>query len=464
MKRLLPFTLLFAALPGALGAQARPPSPEFRISYEEETLPNGLKVIYHVDRSAPVAAVDIWYDVGSKHEQPGRTGFAHLFEHMMFMGSRNVGQREHYDLLAEAGTRAGPDANGTTSFDRTNYFEQFSSNYLERALWLEADRMGTLLETLTPEKLDLQRDVVKNERRQSYDNQPYGIWMEKLLSHTFPAGHPYSHSVIGSMADLSAATLDDVRSFFRTYYAPNNAVLAVVGDIDVAEAKRLVRKHFGDIPRGPDAPPLRDASLPAKIGASPREVVDDANAPAPRVYVAYRMPPARDPRAESVQLLASIIGGLQSSALDESLVRRQQIATGVSAFNFGLLDGADLLVVTATGKPGSDPDALERALLAELDRMGQEITSEALGRARATRRFQVVNGLQNMGGFGGRADLLAEAWTYHRDPNWVNTRLAKYDAVTVEGVRALAAERLTPDNRAVVVFVPRKNSPEKVGQ
>jgi len=461
MRRLLLSTLLAAGLPAAAGAQAAPGGP-LRIAYEEETLPNGLKVIYHVDRSTPVAAVDIWYNVGSKHEQPGRTGFAHLFEHVMFMGSRNVGPREHYDLLAEAGTRAGPDANGTTGYDRTNYFEQFASNYLERALWLEADRMGTLLETLTPQKLDLQRDVVKNERRQSVDNQPYGLWQEKLLAHVFPAGHPYHHVVIGSMEDLSAATLDDVRSFFKTYYAPNNAVLVVAGDMDVAQAKQMVRKHFGGIPRGPEPPPLRDASLPARIGASPREVVEDANAPAPRVYVGFRMPPAKDPRGEAVEMLASILGGLESSVLDESLVRRQQVATSVSAFNFGMVDGADLLVVTATGKPGSSADSLERALVAELDRAAQTITPAALDRARTNRRFQYVNGLQRMGGFGGRADLLAEAWTYYRDPNWVNTRLAEYAAVKMEDLRALVAERLTPDNRATIVFVPAKK--ERVGQ
>ncbi|HEU0054019.1 MAG TPA: pitrilysin family protein, partial [Longimicrobium sp.] len=249
MRRLLLALPLAALLPGALAAQGRPANEGVRIDYVEDSLPNGLKVIYHVDRSTPVAAVDIWYNVGSKHEQPGRTGFAHLFEHMMFKGSRNVGDGRHFALLEDAGARAGSDINGTTWFDRTNYFEQVPSNQLELALWLEADRMGTLLETLTPEKLDNQREVVKNERRQGVDNQPYGTWLEKLLPRGFPAGHPYSHTVIGSMEDLSAASVDDVKNFFRTYYAPNNAVLVVAGDIDVEQAKALVRKHFADIPR-----------------------------------------------------------------------------------------------------------------------------------------------------------------------------------------------------------------------
>src|SRR5512132_4450038 len=218
-------------------------SPELRIDYTQETLPNGLTVLYHVDHSTPVAAVLLWYNVGSKMEQPGRTGFAHLFEHMMFKGSKNVADGQHWALLEKAGGRAGADINGTTSWDRTNYFEQLPSNQLDLALWLEADRMGTLTETLTQAKLDNQREVVKNERRQSYDNQPYGSWLEKALTYVYPESHPYHHSVIGSMTDLTNASIDDVKSFFRTYYAPNNAVVAIAGDIDLEQAKALVRKH-----------------------------------------------------------------------------------------------------------------------------------------------------------------------------------------------------------------------------
>src|SRR5687768_1509481 len=221
MKRLL-FALAAAALlPGVTVAQPAAVPESIRIDFVEETLPNGLHVIYHVDRSTPVVAVDIWYNVGSKHEQVGRTGFAHLFEHMMFKGSRNVPDGQHFGLLEGAGARAGSDINGTTSWDRTNYFEQVPSNRLELALWLEADRMGTLLETLTPEKLENQRQVVMNERRQGVDNQPYGVWVERMQSLIFPEGHPYRHPVIGSMADLGAATTEDVSNFFRTYYAPN---------------------------------------------------------------------------------------------------------------------------------------------------------------------------------------------------------------------------------------------------
>jgi len=441
------------------GAQAGNPgkSPELRIDYTQETLPNGLTVLYHVDHSTPVAAVLLWYNVGSKMEQPGRTGFAHLFEHMMFKGSRNVADGQHFALLEAAGARTGPDMNGTTDYDRTNYFEQLPSNQLELALWLESDRMGTLTETLTKEKLDNQREVVKNERRQSRDNQPYGSWLEKTGELVFPESHPYHHSVIGSMEDLSAASVTDVQNFFKTYYAPNNAVLVVAGDIDVPQAKAMVRKYFGPIPRGPVPPRLANMSLPATIGREQRIVVQDALAPAPAVFVAYRVPPAKDRRAEVASLLAKVIGGGSSSRLDESLVRRQQIATTVTGLKLGLADGADMLVFIANGKPGSNADSLERALLAELAG-ASSFTQSELDRARALERFQFVNGLQTTGGFGGRADLLARGWTFFRNPNYVNTVLGEIDRVKLADLNALAAERLVPTNRAILVYVPVKKT------
>ena len=459
--RPLPHALLLAALlPGALAGQAarraRPAGPQaVRIAYTEETLPNGLKVLYHVDRSTPVAAVDIWYNVGSKMEQPGRTGFAHLFEHVMFKGSRNVPDGQHYALLEGAGARSGSDINGTTTWDRTNYFEQLPSNQLELALWLEADRMGTLADVLTTAKLDNQREVVKNERRQSVDNQPYGSWLEKMLAYGFPDGHPYHHSVIGSMEDLSAASLDDVRSFFRTYYAPNNAVLVVAGDIDVTQAKALVRKHFGWIPRHAPPPPLRDATLPATIGREQREVVRDANAPAPAVFVAYRVPPARDSRTSAVEMLSEMLSG-RSAPLYEALVRRDGVATSVGVFNLGLVDGADLLVVNASGRPGSSADSLEAALLRELDGAAAALTADGLERARAQSRYALVNSLQRTGGFGGRADVLAQGYTFYHDPNWVNTRLGDLGRVTLADVQAVARERLVPANRVILVYVPSR--------
>jgi len=459
---------LLCLVAGTAGAQAgktmqQGKSPELRIDYTQETLPNGLTVLYHVDHSTPVAAVLLWYNVGSKMEQPGRTGFAHLFEHMMFKGSKNVADGQHWALLEAAGGRAGADINGTTSWDRTNYFEQIPSNQVELALWLESDRMGTLTETLTKEKLDNQREVVKNERRQSVDNQPYGSWLEKSEELMFPESHPYHHSVIGSMADLSAASVEDVRSFFKTYYAPNNAVLVIAGDIDVPQTKAMVRKYFGPIPRGPNPPRLANMNLPTIIGREQRVVVQDALAPAPRIYVAYRVPAEKDRRAPVVDVLASVIGGGSSSRLDETLVRRQQIATSVTAFNLNLADGADMLVFVATGKPGSSPDSLERALLAELAGTSSFTQSE-LERAKALQRFSFVDGLQTTGGFGGRADLLAEGWTYFHDPNFVNTALRHIDRVTLDDLNALGRERLVPANRVVLVYVPVKKAASQTSE
>jgi predicted Zn-dependent peptidase len=430
-------------------------SPELRVDYTKETLPNGLTVIYHVDHTTPVAAVLLWYNVGSKMEQPGRTGFAHLFEHMMFQGSKNVGKGQHFALLEAAGGRGGSDINGTTNWDRTNYYEQLPSNQLELALWLEADRMGTLIEAMDQAKLDNQREVVKNERRQSVDNQPYGTWPEKMEEALFPEGHPYHHDVIGSMADLSAATLTDVEGFFKTYYAPNNAVLVVAGDIDVPQAKEMVRKHFGSIARGPKVPALANMRLPASVGHEQRFVVVDSQIPAPAVYIGYRVPSAKDSRAPVVSILGDVMGGGRSSRLYDALVRRQQIATGASSGNFGLADGADMLIFTATGKPGSSPDSLERALLVELAGVSS-FTQPELDRARASERFAFVNALQTMGGIGGRADRLAEGWTYFHDPNYVNGVLREYDRVKLADLNALALERLIPANRVILVYVPAK--------
>ena len=426
------------------------------IDYTEETLPNGLHVIYHVDRSTPVAAVLLWYNVGSRVEQPGKTGFAHLFEHMMFQGSKNVPKTGHFSLLEAAGGRAGADINGTTNTDRTNYFEQIPSNQVELALWLEADRMGTLTETLTQEKLDNQREVVKNERRQSYDNQPYGIAFERIEEDLYPEGHPYHHDVIGSMADLSAASRQDVIDFFKTYYAPNNAVLVVAGDIDVPQVKGMVHKYFGPIPRGKPVPPLRSMAVAPIVGREQRIVVNDSLAVAPAVYIGFRVPPVKNKQAPIVSLLGDVIAGGKSSRLYESLVRGQQAATNVFSFNFGFADGADMFIIGAVGKPGSSPDSLEKALLAEVAKLPGRFTQAELDRAKAGERFGFVNGLQTTGGFGGQADRLAEGWTFFHDPNHVNTILTGLNAVTLAQLNGLARERLIPNNRVIAVFVPVK--------
>jgi zinc protease len=449
-------SLLFLAA-GPAAAQAGK-SPELRIDYTTETLPNGLTVVYHVDHTTPVAAVLLWYNVGSKMERSGKTGFAHLFEHMMFQGSKNVPKGQHFALLEAAGGRAGADINGTTDNDRTNYFEQIPSNQVELALWLESDRMGTLTQTLTQEKLDNQREVVKNERRQSYDNQPYGTSDEKIEEAIFPAGHPYQHDVIGSMADLSAASLEDVKTFFNTYYAPNNAVLVVAGDIDVPQVKRYVAKYFGPIPRGPKVPPLANMSVPAIVGREQRIVVNDSLAPAPGVFISYRMPAATDPRGPTVDLLADAIANGKSSRLYETLVRQQQVATQVYGYASKLASGADMLNFGAIGKPGASADSLARALISVLDGATGAITQTDLDRARATERFRFINGLQTMGGFGGRADRLAEGWTFFHDPNHVNKQLGEYDRVTLADINKLSRERLVAANRVIAVYVPARKA------
>ena len=431
---------------------------EVRIDYTEQTLPNGLHVIYHVDHTTPVAAVLLWYNVGSKVEQPGKTGFAHLFEHMMFEGSKNVPKGGFWSLTEGAGGRGGSDINGTTNNDRTNYFEQLPSNQVELALWLEADRMGTLTETLTQEKLDNQREVVKNERRQSLDNQPYGTAFERVEEALYPPGHPYHHDVIGSMADLSAATREDVISFFKTYYAPNNAVLVIAGDIDVPKVKLLVRKYFAPIPRGPAVPPLAKMSLPPIVGVEQREVVNDSLAVAPAVYVGFRVPAVTDPRWAQVSLLGDVIGGGKSSRLYEALVRTQK-ATQAFSFNWGMSTGTDMFFIGAIGSPGGSADSLEKAVMTQIASMNGNFTQAELNRAKAGERFSFVNGLQTTGGFGGQADRLAEGWTFFHDANRVNKYLPDIDAVTLSQLNSLARERLVPANRVTIVFVPARKTP-----
>jgi len=432
------------------------------LAFTLDTLPNGLRVVYHVDRAAPLASVVVWYNVGSKNEEPGRTGFAHLFEHMMFQGSKNVKDDQHFRLLERVGAAAGRDINGTTWTDRTNYFESLPPQHLSLALWLESDRMGFLLDAVTPAKLENQREVVKNERRQGVDNQPYGTWFEYTFGYAFPDDHPYHHPVIGSMKDLSAASLDDVSAFFRTYYAPNNAVLVIAGDFDLAEARRLVTQYFGSLPRGPAVPPAPDMAVPSQVGRQVRAVVPD-NVPLPRVYAAFRIPPLRDRDGwYAAEVLARILGDGRSSRLYAALVRDQQVASTVNAFTFGLLDGADLLVVTATAKPGVTADSLERAVLAEIERArATPPAAEELRRVVNRAQYQLADQLQSLGGFGGRADQLAQYTTFFGDPGEVNRVLDRFAAVKAEAVAGLARERLVEANRVMLIYVPRPQPPRE---
>ncbi|MCU0506176.1 MAG: insulinase family protein [Chloroflexi bacterium] len=423
-----------------------------RVTFTYERLANGLRCIYAPDALAPVVAVNVWYGVGSKHEVPGRTGFAHLFEHVMFQGSAHVGKAEHISLVQAAGGTM----NGTTWLDRTNYFETLPSHRLDLALWLEADRMATLLDALNQENLDNQRDVVKNEKRSSYDNQPYGLWSHKLQAHLFPPEHPYHHPTIGSMEDLDAASIEDVAAFFRTYYAPNNAVLSVVGDFDPAEARAAVERYFGPIASAPPAPPLPDMGLPLSLGGEVREVVED-RVPLTRIYVGFRAPVFGDPRLRALEIGGQILAGGKGSRLHRRLVREERIAQDVTFFVMGFVGGASIAAGWATVRPGVDTARVEAAYLEELDRIAREpVTADELGRAHALVETESLAALQRVED---RADQLSMYATLFDDPDRINRELDGYLAVTADDVRAVAADVFRQENRAVVTYVPAEGGP-----
>lgn len=411
-------------------------------------LANGLRVILAEDHATPVVAVNLWYHVGSANEREGRTGFAHLFEHMLFQGSENVGANEHFELVQ----RAGGTLNGSTWLDRTNYFETMPSHELELALWLEADRMARLLPAMTQQKLDTQRDVVMNERRWSVDNQPYGTWWERLPALCYPPSHPFHHSLIGSFADLEAASLEDVATFFRTYYTPDNAVLTIAGDFDPAQARALVERHFGGIPRGTGRPPLPPMELPPTFGGWLRQTVEDAVA-APRLFLAFRIPPFGAADWYAASLLAAILGNREGSRLARALVREQAIASSATAFTFDLPKGADLLVCDVTARPGVAASALEGAVVAVVDRVLEEgVTQPEMDRALAVFETEWVAGLQSAGS---RADKLSQYATYFDDAARVNGELDRYRALRPADVAAGARRVLGTDNRASLMYVPR---------
>ena len=324
-----------------------------QIPIETFKLDNGLFVTLSEDHTAPIVAVNLWYHVGSANERAGRTGFAHLFEHMLFQGSASVSANEHFELVQ----RAGGTLNGSTWLDRTNYYETVPSNQLELALWLEANRMGYLLPAMTQQKLDTQRDVVQNERRWSMDNQPYGSWWERLPALCFPASHPFHHSLIGSMSDLDAASLEDIEQFFATYYTPDNAVLSIAGDFDRVDARRLVERHFGPISRGAGKPPLPDMTLPPVLGGPLREVVPD-DVVLPRLFLAFRSPVFGSDEYYAASVCGAILGLRKGSRLHRHLVREQQVAAEAQSFTYDLTKGSDLLVLDVTARPEAPAEEL----------------------------------------------------------------------------------------------------------
>ncbi|HEV3468384.1 MAG TPA: pitrilysin family protein, partial [Pyrinomonadaceae bacterium] len=419
------------------------------IKYEQFFLPNGLRVILHEDHSTPIVAVNVWYHVGSKNEVPGRTGFAHLFEHMMFQGSKNY-DNDFFKPMQEAGAVL----NGSTNPDRTNYWEVLPKNFLELALFMEADRMGGLLEAMTEEKLANQRDVVKNEKRQNYDNRPYGLVTARIAEALYPPSHPYHWLTIGSLEDLSAASMEDVKDFFRRFYVPNNASLVVAGDFDPREARRLVEKHFGPVPKGPAVAPVK--APPPRLDKEVRVEMED-RVQLPRVYMVWHTPAAYSKDEAALDTLAEILGGGKSSRLYKSLVYEKQIAQAVSAFNATReLSGQFQIVVT--GKPGTTPAQLEEAVRTELARLKTEPpTAAELERSYNSREAGFVYGLQTVGGFGGKDDQLNSYATFLKNPGFFEQDLARYRSVRLADLTRVADAYLT-DKRLVLSVVPRSGA------
>ena len=404
------------------------------IAYEKVTLSNGLEVILHEDHSIPLAAVNVWYHVGSKNEIPGRTGFAHLFEHVMFEGSGHHNS-SHFEPLQKVGANL----NGSTNSDRTNYWEDVPSNYLELALWLESDRMGFLLDALDQQRFEIQRDVVKNERRQSYENRPYGMAQWNIQEAVFPLPHPYHWMTIGSQEDLDAASLDDIKDFFRRFYSPSNASLSIAGDIDRNETLEIVNRYFGDLPPGP---PVRrvgrfDSALGGRVELEMRDKVS-----LPRLYIVWPALPDNDPDEGALELLRAVLADGQSSRLYRSLVYDKQIAQSVGVRNHSA-EIAGQFIVDVTAAAGHSLDELETAVDAEIARIWQDPpTDEELQRAKNRFESSHFRQLARIGGFGGRADILNYYNVLYGDPNMINTGMDKYMAVQPEDILRVGQEVL----------------------
>jgi zinc protease len=439
---------IFASL-----ATAPPPSPAPApsIPFEKYTLPqNGLEVILSRDPTLPLAAVSIWYHAGPINEAKGRTGFAHLFEHLMFQGSGHVGDDQHFKLLESRGASL---VNATTGFDRTNFIETVPSNELELALWLESDRMGFLLDALTQKNLDNQREVVKNERRQSVENAPYGPSDEALTHLTFPSDHPYYGNVIGSMDDLTAASLDDVRDFYTRYYAPANATLVIVGDFDPATVKNWIAHYFGSLPPREKPAPVKIATPP--ITSERRQEVPEPVS-LPQLSYAYLSPLAFAPGDAAADVLATVLGGGKASRMHKRLVYELQWAQGVGV---GQQSGAlaSVFAVQVTASPGANVISLEHEVDALLLAAAQAPPTEAeLQRAKNLIRTNMVRQLQGIGGFNGRAEALNRYNQYLGDPAYFDADLQRYAQVTGAEVQQAAQNILNPAARAVVVTVPKK--------
>ena len=407
---------------------------DIRLPYELIALDNGLRVIVHEDRRAPLVCVNVWYHVGSKEEVPGRTGFAHLFEHLMFEGSENVPEGRFDEMLEEIGGMN----NGSTSTDRTNYWELLPSHGLDLALYLEADRMGGLLPAITGAQLEAQRDVVRNERRQSYENRPYGLASETLQAALYPEDHPYSWPVIGSMADIGAATLDDVREFCRQYYTPNNATIAVAGDVDATHVRTVVERYFGDIPRGPDVQRRVPA---APVAAAAQRIVMEDDVSLPRIYIAWHSPAVFADGDAALDTAGAILAHGRASRLYRSLVYEKQLAQSVSAYQGSAVLGSTFRVIV-TARPGVSLAVIEQEVRSELEAMSRSIEERELERAVNGIETGFVDSLQNVGGFGGRADQLNMYMFHTGEPDYAAEDLRRYDILTTDDVARSVREHL----------------------
>ncbi|WP_017592684.1 M16 family metallopeptidase [Nocardiopsis potens] len=413
----------------------------------QHTLDNGLRLVTAPAATGQVAAVNLWYGVGSRHEVPGKTGFAHLFEHLMFQGSGGVAKGEHFDAIE----RLGGEMNASTSTDRTNYFETVPEHALDLALWLEADRLATLREGMSQEVLDNQRDVVKNERRQRYDNAPYGTALERILRLGYPEGHPYHHPTIGSMADLDAADLDYVLSFHRLHYGPDNLVLTVVSDLDPADVRERAERYFGAIPARTEVPTAPDAALQGPIGGPVRETVVEA-VPAAGVFQGYRVDPYGERGFDAMHLASAVLGQGQGSRLYRRLViERELAAPGDSADIIPFRYTPSLMLVNTIAREGVGGDELEQAVLEETATLAEGITEEELDRARAILERDHLQAISTPSGL---ADELGACTQLFGDPSLAYTWPDRWTGITAEEVAEAAGRLLVAENRLTVRFDP----------
>ncbi|HLG57190.1 MAG TPA: pitrilysin family protein [Vicinamibacterales bacterium] len=443
MRRFAVLVLVLLAVP--LGAQS--PTPQIQVPYRQFKLANGLNVVLHRDTSVPAISVNVWYHVASANEKPGRTGFAHLFEHLMFEGSKNV-KEGLFDTLLES---AGGNNNGSTANDRTNYFMDVPANALELALYLESDRMAYLLDTMTPERVNGQRDVVKNERRQSYENQPYGMASIELDKMLWPANHPYSWPTIGYMEDLTAASYSDVVEFFKKYYAPNNASLVIAGDIDLDRTRALVEKWFGEVPRGADVEPI---APPAAIltGIQRKTLTDKVSLP--RLYLAWLTPRYYAPGDAALDVVSSVLAGGKNSRLYKRLVYDTQIAQDVSAYQASNALGSSFQII-ATARRGHTAAELQTAIDEELEKLRRDPPdAREVQRAINQTEASFYRRMERIGGFGGKADQLNAYYFAGAGPDFFAEDLARYTSTSASDVQAAALRWLPADRRVELVVEP----------